>query len=283
MREIEFLYDFGSPNAWFVHRAIPACAARGTVTFRYVPVLLGGVFKATGNQSPMQAYGHVAAKRDYDLLEIRRFIQRHGIAGFTMNPHFPVNTLLMMRGAVAAESLGCAEAYIEAMFAGMWEQGLKLDDPEVWAACASAAGLDAAALGAAASTGIPLTHRDHAQMVSFVTGHRKQDSTSLDWVRHLSPHSTLVVYMGLGEAPRIARELMAHGHAADTPLAVVASATTPEQRVLVSTLASVQGDLQSAGLASPALLIVGSVVNLHADLSPLIVQAACGLANDSVL
>ena len=140
-----------------------------------------------------------------------------------------------------------------------------------------------AALGAAASTGIPLTHRDHAQMVSFVTGHRKQDSTSLDWVRHLSPHSTLVVYMGLGEAPRIARELMAHGHAADTPLAVVASATTPEQRVLVSTLASVQGDLQSAGLASPALLIVGSVVNLHADLSPLIVQAACGLANDSVL
>ncbi len=151
MREIEFLYDFGSPNAWFVHRAIPACAARGTVTFRYVPVLLGGVFKATGNQSPMQAYGHVAAKRDYDMLEIRRFIQRHGITGFTMNPHFPVNTLLMMRGAVAAESLGCAEAYIEAMFAGMWEQGLKLDDPEVWAACASAAGLDAAALGAAAA------------------------------------------------------------------------------------------------------------------------------------
>ena len=99
MREIEFLYDFGSPNAWFVHRAIPAYAARGTVTFRYVPVLLGGVFKATGNQSPMQAYGHVAAKRDYDMLEIRRFIQRHGITGFTMNPHFPVNTLLMMRGA----------------------------------------------------------------------------------------------------------------------------------------------------------------------------------------
>ena len=83
MRAIEFLYDFGSPNAYFVHRAIPAYAARGSVTFCYVPVLLGGVFKATGNQSPMQAYGHIAAKRDYDMLEIRRFIARHGITGFT--------------------------------------------------------------------------------------------------------------------------------------------------------------------------------------------------------
>lgn len=150
-REIEFLYDFGSPNAYFVHRAIPAHEARGAVAFRYVPVLLGGIFKATGNQSPMQAYGHIAAKRDYDMLEIRRFIARHAITGFTMNPHFPVNTLLMMRGAVAAEGLGCAAAYTEAMFAGMWEQGLKLDDPEVWAACVSAAGLDAAALGAGAA------------------------------------------------------------------------------------------------------------------------------------
>lgn len=150
-REIEFLYDFGSPNAYFVHRAIPAFEAQGRVRFRYVPVLLGGVFKATGNQSPMQAYGHIQAKRDYDFLEIRRFIARHAITGFVMNPHFPVNTLLMMRGALAAEAQGCAAAYTEAMFTGMWEQGLKLDDPEVWAACVSAAGLDAAALGAGAA------------------------------------------------------------------------------------------------------------------------------------
>ena len=119
--------------------------------FRYVPVLLGGVFKATGNQSPMQAYGHIQAKRDYDFLEIRRFIARHAIPGFVMNPHFPVNPLLMRRGALAAEAQGCAAAYTEAMFTGMWEQGLKLDDPEVWAACVSAAGLDAAALGAGAA------------------------------------------------------------------------------------------------------------------------------------
>lgn len=149
-RQIEFLYDFGSPNAYFVHRAIPAIAARGMVSFRYEPVLLGGIFKATGNQSPMQAYGHVTAKRDYDFLEIRRFMARHGITAFQMNPHFPVNTLLAMRGAVAAESLGCADAYAEAMFAALWEQGLKLDDPAIWAGAVAAAGLDAQALGAAA-------------------------------------------------------------------------------------------------------------------------------------
>lgn len=146
MAEIEFLYDFGSPNAYFVHRAIPAQTG---VTFAYTPVLLGGIFKATGNQSPMQAYGHIAAKRDYDTLEMRRFMDRHGITRFTMNPHFPVNTLLAMRGAVAAQALGCGPAYTEAMMAGMWEQGLKMDDPEVWSAAVSAAGLDAAALGAA--------------------------------------------------------------------------------------------------------------------------------------
>ena len=129
-REIEFLYDFGSPNAYLVHRAIEDLPSP---PFRYVPVLLGGIFKATGNQSPMQAYGHISAKRDYDMLEMRRFMAHHDINNFKMNPHFPVNTLLMMRGAVAAEALGCAPDYIEAMMTGMWEQGLALADPEAWA------------------------------------------------------------------------------------------------------------------------------------------------------
>jgi 2-hydroxychromene-2-carboxylate isomerase len=147
--EIEFLYDFGSPNAYFVHRVIPAIEAPGNVTFRYSPVLLGGIFKATGNQSPMQAYGHIKPKRDYDMLEMRRFTDRHEITAFAMNPHFPVNTLLAMRGAVAAEGLGCAPAYVEAMFVGMWERGLKLDDPAVWQAALTAAGLPVAELAAA--------------------------------------------------------------------------------------------------------------------------------------
>ncbi len=148
MREIEFLFDFGSPNAYLVHRALDEYAAGGAVSFRYVPVLLGGVFKAIGNQSPMQAYGHIGAKVAYDRLEMQRFMARHGITKFVMNPHFPVNTLLMMRGAIAAEQLGCAVAYNEAMFAGMWEQGLKLDLPDVWERVLTAAGLPAAELAA---------------------------------------------------------------------------------------------------------------------------------------
>ena len=146
----EFLFDFGSPNAYLVHRAIPEFEARGAIKFSYVPVLLGGIFKAIGNQSPMMAYGHIAAKRDYDRLEMQRFIARHRVDRFQMNPHFPVNTLLIMRGAVAAERLGVAEAYNEAMFAGMWEQGLKLDLPEVWHRTLIDAELPADALAEAA-------------------------------------------------------------------------------------------------------------------------------------
>lgn len=148
MTEIEFVYDFGGPNSWFVHRAIPAIEAQGKVRFRYVPVLLGGIFKATGNRPPVMTYGHVESKMAYDRLEMDRFMARHGISGFKLNPHFPVNTLLPMRGAVAAERLGCGQAYREAMFVALWEQGLKLDEPAVWAEAVSAAGLDAAALGA---------------------------------------------------------------------------------------------------------------------------------------
>ena len=145
---VEFQFDFGSPNAYLVHRAIPAVEGRGAVKFDYVPVLLGGIFKAIGNQSPMAAYGHIAAKRDYDRLEMQRFMTRHDINGFKVNPHFPVNTLLPMRGAVAAQTMGLAEIYIEAMFAGMWELGLKLDEPDVWHRTVVEAGLPADALAA---------------------------------------------------------------------------------------------------------------------------------------
>lgn len=146
-REIEFIFDFGGPNSWFVHRAIPAIEAKAKVRFRYVPVLLGGLFKATGNKPPMMTYGHVAAKVAYDRLEMERFMARHGITGFKLNPHFPVNTLLAMRGAVAAERLGCGPAYREAIYTALWQDGLKLDDPQVWAQVLTAAGLNAAALG----------------------------------------------------------------------------------------------------------------------------------------
>ncbi|NLX16956.1 MAG: uroporphyrinogen-III C-methyltransferase [Ramlibacter sp.] len=133
-----------------------------------------------------------------------------------------------------------------------------------------------AAMGAAAASGIPLTHRDHAQMVSFVTGHRRMDdgAAKLDWIRLLNAESTLVIYMGLGEATRIAAELMEHGeHAADTPMAIVSSATTPQQHIVHTTLGELPQALQDERLVSPALLIIGSVTTLHEELYPLIVQA----------
>jgi 2-hydroxychromene-2-carboxylate isomerase len=140
---VEFLFDFGSPNAYLAHRVIPAIEDRTGVRFVYVPVLLGGVFKATGNRSPMEAYAGVPAKLAYEALETRRFVARHGLTRFASNPHFPVNTLAIMRGAVAARTLDVFAPYVDAVFAAMWEDGRKMDDPAVVAQTLAAAGLPA--------------------------------------------------------------------------------------------------------------------------------------------
>lgn len=143
---VEFHFDFGSPNAYLAHRVIPAIERRTGARFRYVPVLLGGVFKATGNRSPMEAFAGIRNKPDYERLETQRFIRRHKLDRYKRNPHFPVNTLQIMRGAVAAERLGVFEPYVEAVYRAMWEDGLKMDEPEVIRAALDAAGLGAAAL-----------------------------------------------------------------------------------------------------------------------------------------
>ncbi|HEX4180539.1 MAG TPA: 2-hydroxychromene-2-carboxylate isomerase [Caulobacteraceae bacterium] len=141
MPPVQFHFDFGSPNAYLSYRVIPGIEARAGVKFEYVPVLLGGVFKMTGNQSPATAFAHIKNKPDYDRLEIQRFVARHGLTAFRMNPHFPVNTLQLMRGAVAAEVAGMFAPYVEAVFTAMWEDGLKMDDPEVVRARLDAADL----------------------------------------------------------------------------------------------------------------------------------------------
>jgi 2-hydroxychromene-2-carboxylate isomerase len=145
-RTVDFIYDFGSPNAYLAWKVLPAIAARHGASVNLLPCLLGGIFKATGNQAPALAFGGIKGKMDYEMLEMRRFIQAHGLTAFRFNPHFPVNTLLLMRGMIAAQRAGVGEAYLDVMLKGMWEDGLKLDDPEVLAATADAAGLDGAAL-----------------------------------------------------------------------------------------------------------------------------------------
>ncbi len=125
-----FYFDFGSPNAFLAHRAIPEIEARIGRRFVYRPVLLGGLFKLTGIRSPVEAFADIPAKLAYDRLEMGRFIARHGIV-FRMNPFFPVNTLHLMRGAVAAERDGVFDKYVEAIFHFMWEEPRNLDDPEI--------------------------------------------------------------------------------------------------------------------------------------------------------
>lgn len=138
-----FYFDFGSPNAYLAHRVIPDIERRTGCRFDYVPVLLGGIFKLSGNQSPVAAFAGIPLKLAYQRLEMKRFIDKHGITAFKMNPHFPVNTLALMRGAVAAEAEGILMPYVEAMFHFMWEEPRKLDDPAVLAETLTDAGLPA--------------------------------------------------------------------------------------------------------------------------------------------
>jgi 2-hydroxychromene-2-carboxylate isomerase len=138
----KFLFDFGSPNAYLSHLVIPQIEARTGAKFEYVPILLGGLFKLTGNRSPAEAFAGIKNKPEYERLETERFIRKHNITAFKLNPHWPVNTLQIMRGAVAAQMEGCFEQYVKAVFSHTWEQGLKMDDPAVVVRALNEAGLD---------------------------------------------------------------------------------------------------------------------------------------------
>lgn len=142
--KVEFHFDFGSPNAYFVHKLIPDVEKRTGATFTYVPILLGGVFKLTNNQPPMVQFKGIKNKQEYQRLEIARFIRKHGLAKFQMNPHFPVNTVQVMRGAVAADMDGKLRPYVDAVFHHMWEEPKKMDDAEVIRAALDSSGLDGA-------------------------------------------------------------------------------------------------------------------------------------------
>lgn len=140
--KVEFLFDFGSPNAYLAELVIPAIERRTGVKFEYVPVLLGGIFKATGNMSPFDSLRGIKNKPEYMALETQRFIRRHNIKTFRQNPFFPVNTLMLMRGAVAARFEGVFEPYFRAAYHHMWEEPKKMDDIEVFRAAFKSSGLD---------------------------------------------------------------------------------------------------------------------------------------------
>ena len=142
----QFMFDFGSPNAFLSHEAIPAIEQRTGVKFEYVPILLGGIFKATNNKSPAESLAGVKNKPEFHALETERFIKRFQVKPYTWNPFFPVNTLNLMRAAIAAQLEGVFEKYVDAAFHHMWVEPKKMDDPEVAAKALTASGLDAAKL-----------------------------------------------------------------------------------------------------------------------------------------
>ena len=142
----QFMFDFGSPNAFLSHEAIPAIEQRTGAKFEYVPILLGGIFKATNNKSPAETLAGVKNKREFNALETERFVKRFAVKPYTWNPFFPVNTLNLMRAAVAAQLEGVFEKYIDAAFHHMWVEPKKMDDPEVAAKALTASGLDGAKL-----------------------------------------------------------------------------------------------------------------------------------------
>jgi 2-hydroxychromene-2-carboxylate isomerase len=142
----QFLFDFGSPNAFLSHEAIPAIEKRANVKFEYVPILLGGIFKATNNKSPAETLAGVKNKPAFNALETERFIKRFHVKPYVWNPFFPVNTLNLMRAAVAARFEGVFEKYVDAAFHHMWVEPKKMDDPDVAAKALTASGLDGAKL-----------------------------------------------------------------------------------------------------------------------------------------
>ncbi len=140
--KVEFQFDFGSPNAYLAELALADIERRTGVKFEYVPVLLGGIYKATNNMSPAESLRGIRNKPEYQALETKRFIRRHNITKFRQNPFFPVNTLMLMRGAVAAQFEGVFEPYFRAAYHHMWEEPKKMDDLEVFRSAFISSGID---------------------------------------------------------------------------------------------------------------------------------------------
>ena len=141
-KEVDFYFDFASPNAYLSHKVMHSIKERTGVTVNYIPVLLGGIFKLTNNKPPMEQFFGGKNKNEYQNLEMQRFITKHGLEKFQMNPHFPVISLQIIRGAVAADMDGYLEDYIDKVLVHMWEEPKKMDDPEIIKSAFEESGFD---------------------------------------------------------------------------------------------------------------------------------------------
>ena len=146
MKSVELIFDFVSPNAYFVHQLIGKIAARTNSKLIITPVFLAGIMKETGNMPPMQAFSGVKGKLDYEMLEIRRFIAKHNLTKFSMNPNFPFNSIGVMRAFVASQKLEIEMPFFEKMFNAIWEDGKNLTTIDGLYEAIQSAGFDANAI-----------------------------------------------------------------------------------------------------------------------------------------
>ena len=128
---VDFIFDFASPNAYLCHKAIQNLEKTHDIKFNYRPCLLGGIMKLSNNQPPMVTLADIPNKLKYEFdTAFNRFMKEHNITKFKMNEHFPVNTISLIRGAIVAQKNDFFESYVEIVLSGLWEQSLKLDTPE---------------------------------------------------------------------------------------------------------------------------------------------------------
>ena len=128
---VDFIFDFASPNAYLCHKAIQNLKKTHDIKFNYIPCLLGGIMKLSNNQPPMVTLADIPNKLKYEFdTAFNRFMKEHNITKFKMNEHFPVNTISLIRGAIVAQKNDFFESYVEIVLSGLWEQSLKLDTPE---------------------------------------------------------------------------------------------------------------------------------------------------------
>ena len=128
---VDFIFDFASPNAYLCHKAIQNLEKTHDIKFNYIPCLLGGIMKLSNNQPPMVTLADIPNKLKYEFdTAFNRFMKEHNITKFKMNEHFPVNTISLIRGAIVAQKNNFFESYVEIVLSGLWEQSLKLDTPE---------------------------------------------------------------------------------------------------------------------------------------------------------
>ena len=140
--KVDFIFDVASPNMYFCHKLIPDFKARTGVEFEYIPCLLGGIMKLSGNQPPFVAFAEIPNKNKYQLIEIERFIKQHQLKEFKFNSNFPINTVQIQRGALAALELGIFDEYLEIILEAMWEKNLNLADIDIFQSTLSENNID---------------------------------------------------------------------------------------------------------------------------------------------